>query len=428
MRSSAPTPPSPWVDAVKGLTAPELLAPAGDFDRLRAAILYGADAVYLGADAFGMRAAAASFGGERLDEAVDTAHKGGVKVYLTCNTLARNDEIELLPDFLRHASRAGVDALIITDLGVMDYAKSYCPNADIHISTQAGIVNYAAANAFYRLGAKRAVLARELSIEEIAEIRRKIPGDMELECFVQGAMCVSFSGRCLLSNYLAARDSNRGDCAQPCRWRYSLTEHERPGQQLDIYEEENGETYILNSRDMCLIEHIPQLVDAGISCFKLEGRAKGEYYTAVVTNAYRAAIDGYMRNPSASYKPEPWIVQELKKISYREYCTGFYFDKPGNTAHISYEGGYNRPWEVSASVDSCCDGRLYCTQRNRFFEGERLEVLQPGVEPFSFIAGDIRDGDGVCVESTNRAMMKFSIKCPREVKSGAYLRKPRQET
>lgn len=403
------------------ITKPELLAPAGDAERLEAALMYGADAVYLASDRLGMRAAPKNFSGDSLKAAVTLCHSKGVKVYLTCNIVAHNSDLEFLPQVLERAVDAGVDALIISDMGILSLAKKYAPSMEIHISTQTGICNYASANAMYDLGAKRVVLARELSLTEIAEIRAKTPKDLEIECFVHGAMCVSFSGRCLLSNYLTGRDSNRGDCAQPCRWKYALMEETRPGQYMPI-SEDNG-TYILNARDMCMIEHIPELVAAGITSLKIEGRAKSAYYTAVITNAYRAALDGYLKNPSADYKPEAWMVDETKKVSYREYCTGFFFGDPRDNAEIYYDGGYKRQWNVVAVVEKCENGRIYISQRNRFFEGDELEIMAAGSPPICVKAVDLLDGDGVKIESAPHPMMKASFSSDVSVHAGALIRK-----
>ncbi len=411
---------------INNFKKPELLAPAGDMERLKVAIKYGADAVYLGGTVFGMRAAPANFGKEELCEAVSYAHAHGVKVYLTCNVLPRSNELSELPDFLENAVKAKVDALIISDMGVLEYAKKYAPGIEIHISTQTGIVNYAAANAFYALGARRVVTARELSMDEIKLMRDNIPSDMDIECFVHGAMCVSFSGRCLISNYLVNRDANKGECAQPCRWKYSLMEETRPGQYFPVYEGDGG-TYILNSKDMCMIEHIPQMIKSGITSFKIEGRAKSEYYVAVVTNAYRKAIDGYFENPSDDYRPEQWILDEMRRVSYRDYCTGFFFGDPSEDANISYKGGYNREWDVVAVVDSYKDGIAYCTQRNRFFSGEELEVMPVGKKPFTVIAHNLKNADDVGIESANHAMMKFSFSCDIPLEEGMILRKEREE-
>ncbi len=405
---------------------PELLAPAGDMERLEAAVKYGADAVYLGGKVFGMRAAPSNFSEEELPKAVSFCHDKGVKVYLTCNVLPRNDELSELPDFLIKAERAGVDALIISDIGVLQYAKKYVPNMEIHISTQSGIVNYATAKAFYDMGAKRIVTARELKMTEIAEIRDNIPEDMDIECFVHGAMCVSFSGRCLISNYLVNRDANRGECAQPCRWNYALMEEKRPGQYFPVYEGDGG-TYIMNSKDMCMIEHIPEMIKAGITSFKIEGRAKSAYYVSAVVNAYRKAIDAYFENQRDDYKPEQWIIDEMRKISYRDYCTGFFYGDVADDANVSYKGGYNREWDVMAIVKYWKDGVAYCSQRNRFFEGDELEALEVSKSPFKVIAKGLKNSEGEAIEATQHPMMDFSFQCEAPLEEGTILRKERQE-
>ncbi|MBP3938705.1 MAG: U32 family peptidase [Clostridia bacterium] len=401
---------------------PELLSPAGDMERFERALYFGADAIYIGGSAFSMRAAPSNFTTEELRIACDIAHKNNVKVYLTCNTVPRNDEIDVLPQFLQDSAEAGVDAFIISDLGVMTLAKKYTPKVDIHISTQAGITNYASANEWYNLGAKRVVTARELSLEDIATLRAKTPSELEIECFIHGAMCVSFSGRCLLSNYLVGRDSNRGDCAQPCRWQYALMEKTRPGEYFPVDEDESG-TYIMNSKDMCMIEHIPEMIKAGISSFKIEGRAKSAYYTSVVTNAYRQAIDGYLNNPVDTYKPEQWIVDEMYKMSSREYCTGFYFGHPTENAQIYYDGGYKRDWSVMAEVIGYRDGRVFARQRNRIFNGDCLEVLQKGTKPYDVTIKDLRDENGEPIEKAPHPMMIFSFESEIEVPEDALLRK-----
>ncbi|MBQ4604633.1 MAG: U32 family peptidase, partial [Clostridia bacterium] len=399
---------------------------AGDKERLEAAVSFGADAVYLGSDCFGMRTAAASFGGENLRDACEYAHSKGVKVYLTCNTVPRNNELSRLPEFIKFAAECGVDAFIITDIGVMKLAQKYAPDVEIHISTQAGITNFAAANAFYEMGAKRIVTARELSLEEIAEIRINTPKDLEIECFVHGAMCVSFSGRCLLSNYMTGRDSNRGDCAQPCRWRYALLEEKRPGEYFPV-EQDNTGTYIMNSRDMCLIEHIPELAQAGINSFKIEGRAKSAYYTAVSVNAYRCALDGYEKSGfSFDYKPEQWVIDEVRKASNRQYCTGFYFSNPMDDAQIFYNGGYVREWDVAAISERWENGILYASQRNRFFEGDELEVMIKGEKPVTVTVRNLKNADGELIDNAPHPMMKLSFECSVPVPSGAYLRMQRK--
>ncbi len=401
---------------------PELLAPAGDMERFQRALYYGADAIYVGGSAFSMRAAPANFGFDELKAAVEMAHSKGAKVYLTCNTVPRNDEIDALPDFLMSARDTGVDAFIISDLGVFSLAKKYTPDVDIHISTQAGITNYASAKMWYDLGATRVVTARELSMNDIAELRAKTPKELEIECFVHGAMCVSFSGRCLLSNYLVNRDSNRGDCAQPCRWQYALMEKTRQGEYFPVAEDDNG-TFIMNSKDMCMIEHIPDMVKAGISSFKIEGRAKSAYYTSVITNAYRVAIDGYLKNPTDSYVPEKWVLDEMYKISSREYCTGFYYGHPRDDAQIYYDGGYKRDWSVMAEVVNSADGRVVARQRNRIFDGETLEVLERGKEPYEVVIKDLRDEKGEPIEKAPHPMMIFSFECDRQIPADALLRK-----
>ena len=405
---------------------PELLAPAGDAERLEAALFFGADAVYLGGKLFNMRAATESFDDEALKSAVDKCHEKGVAVHLVANTLPRNDEVSALPAFFESAAKAGVDAFIIADIGVMRAAQKYAPGIDIHMSTQTGVVNYDTASALYDMGAKRIVMAREVSLKEIAEIRAKTPKNLEIECFVHGAMCMSFSGRCMLSNYLTGRDANRGDCAQPCRWKYHLVEEKRPGQYFEITDSEEG-TYILNSQDMCMIEHIGELVDAGVDSFKIEGRAKSAYYAAAVTNAYRAAIDECLKNPSVDFRPSQWIIDEMRKISYRDYCTGFYFNSPNENAHVYYDGIYIREWDIVANVSGSDGEYLEVIQRNRFFKGDELEVLMPQTEPFTIKAELMITEDGEEVDVAPNPMAKIRIKCDRQIPAGSILRKIRDE-
>ncbi|MBQ8027103.1 MAG: U32 family peptidase [Clostridia bacterium] len=405
---------------------PELLSPAGDRERLEAAVMYGADAVYLGSTSLGMRAAPQNFDAEQLKSAVELCHGKGKKVYLTCNVLAHNSDLLALPSIIESAVEAGIDAMIISDMGVLSLVKKLAPQMEIHISTQTGLVNHAAAQAMYDMGAKRVVLARELSLEEIAEIRAKTPSDLEIECFVHGAMCVSFSGRCLLSNYFLGRDSNRGECAQPCRWKYAIMEEKRPGFYLPIGEDHSG-TYIMNARDMCMIEHIPEMVKAGISSFKIEGRAKSSYYTAVITNAYRAAIDGYIKNPTDDYKPEQWMIDETRKVSHREYCTGFFFSDPKDDAQIYYDGVYKRNWNVMAEVNSCENGRMYVTQRNRFFEGDELEIMVAGAEPITVKVENLQNEKGEPIDVAPHPMMKCSFSCDADIHPGALIRKAEEE-
>lgn len=404
----------------------ELLSPCGDFERLKLALKFGADAVYLAGEMFGMRTNPSNFSADELKKAVELAHSLGKKVYLTCNTLPRNDEIEKLPEFLKYAQDIGIDAFIIADIGVMALAKKYAPNVDIHMSTQVGIVNYQTANTLYEMGASRIVTARELSLDEIKTIRDKTPNDLEIEVFVHGAMCMSFSGRCILSGYMTHRDANRGDCAQPCRWKYHLVEETRPGQYFPINEEKNG-TYIFNSRDLCMIEHIPELVDAGVDSFKIEGRAKSEYYTAIVTYAYRNAIDEYLKNPTDDFKPSQWILDEMEKMSHREYTTGFNFG-PIENGQVTDTGGYIRNWDVCALFKDYSNGRLIVSQRNRFFEGDELEVVEPGKKPYKLVVEDLYNlDDDEKVDVANKATDTYSFKCVKPVSSDAIFRRQRTE-
>lgn len=400
----------------------ELLSPAGDFERLKLAVKFGADAVYVGGSKFGMRSNPSNFDETQLKEAVDFVHTSGKKLYLTCNTLPRNNEIPELPAFLKYAQDVGVDAFIIADMGVLLLAKKYAPDVDIHVSTQAGIVNYAAANAYYELGATRVVTARELSLDEIKTIRDNCPPELEIEAFVHGAMCMSFSGRCILSDYLTGRDANRGDCAQPCRWKYSLVEEKRPGEYFPINEEKDG-TYIFNSRDLCMIEHIPELVAAGINSFKIEGRAKSEYYTAAVTHAYRAAIDEYISNPSTDFRPSEWILDEMNRMSHREYTTGFNFG-PIVKGQVTDYGGYVRSWEVCALFKSIDANRITVYQRNRFFEGEELEILEPFKKPYTIKVSNLYcETDDEKTSVANKATAVYSFDSDKPVSSDAIFRR-----
>lgn len=404
----------------------ELLSPCGDFERLKLALKFGADAVYLAGEMFGMRTNPSNFDADELKNAVELVHSLGKKVYLTCNTLPRNDEIEKLPDFLKYAEQIGIDAFIIADIGVMAMAKKYAASVDIHMSTQVGIVNYQTANTLYEMGASRIVTARELSLEEIKVIRDKTPSDLEIEVFVHGAMCMSFSGRCILSDYMTHRDANRGDCAQPCRWKYHLVEETRPGQYFPINEEKNG-TYIFNSRDLCMIEHIPELVNAGVDSFKIEGRAKSEYYTAIVTYAYRNAIDEYLKKPSNDFKVPQWILDEMEKMSHREYTTGFNFG-PIKNGQVTDTGGYIRNWDVCALFKEYKNGRLVVSQRNRFFEGDELEVVEPNKKPYKLVVADLyNEDDEEKVDVANKATNTYSFKCDIPISPDAILRRQRTE-
>ena len=402
---------------------PEVLAPAGDRERLEAALRFGADAVYLGGKAFQMRANTKSFTQEQLADAVRLAHGMGRRVYLTCNTLLTNEEAERLPRFLAEARETGVDALIVSDIGVLMTAHRTVPEWELHISTQAGVTNYLTATELFRLGARRVVLARELSLEEIAGVCSRIPREMDVEVFVHGAMCMSVSGRCLLSQYLTGRDANRGACTQPCRWQYALMEQKRPGEYFPV-EEEGGYSYILNAKDLCLIEHLDQLARAGVTSFKIEGRAKSAYYTAVTAGAYRAATDLMWKDPEHYRCPE-WLKEEVTKISHRDYTTGFLFGQP--PAGQCYEtGGYIRRWEVAGVVTGydAAQRRLLCEQRNKFEVGQKLELLLPlqGVRQYTPKA--LYDAAGNPVPSVPHAAAPFMMDYPEALPVGTLLRMP----
>lgn len=397
----------------------EVLAPAGDAERLDAALLYGADAVYLAGTQFGMRAASQNFDEAALKTAVEKVHSKGKCVYVTLNVLPRNDEFEKLPSYLTFLNSIQPDALIVADLGMISMAKQYAPAIPLHISTQLGVVNYQTARVLHEMGAKRVVLARELSLEEIRTIREKTPSTLELEAFVHGAMCMSVSGRCVISNYMTGRDANHGECTQPCRWRYDVIEPNRPDKPMTVEEDENG-TYLFNAHDMNMIEHIAALSDAGISSFKIEGRAKAAYYTAITTAAYRAAVDGYIASGyAADYKPERWMVEELNKVSHRPYGTGFYFGMPHQDTTV---GGYVRDYAVVGVVEGYENGRLLVEQRNRFFAGDTLDVLEPAGKPFLMQVDKLYNNDDEPIESAPHAAMKLKIPFDRPLKVGSLLR------
>ena len=387
---------------------PEILAPAGDMERLQMAVLYGADAVYLAGTDFGMRAFAGNFTQEELRQAVRFAHSHGVRTYCTINTMPRNDEVSRLPDHLELLNDVGVDAVIAADLGAFTLAGKHAPNCRRHVSTQASVCNYETARAWYDLGASRVVLARELSLEEICTIREKIPAELELETFVHGAMCVSYSGRCLLSNYMTGRDASRGACAQPCRYQYALMEEKRPGEYFPIEEDAQG-SYILNPRDMCMIDHLDDLCDAGVSSLKIEGRAKSAYYAAIVTGAYRHCLDD-----AAAGKPlDPVWRDEVEHVSHRPYATGFYYGHPGQYYDNSR---YIREWQVVALVTECDEeGNAVLSLRNKFRAGDTVELVGPDLRPFSMTVPDMTDSEGQPLEEPRTPQMTFRMKLPRQV-------------
>lgn len=403
------------------MTKPEILSPAGDMESLMSALNFGADAVYLAGIDYGMRTASKNFSLEELKTACEIAHSMNRRVYLTVNTLPRNADIPAMPDFLTAAAQAGVDAFIIADLGVFELAKKHAPLVERHISTQGGIINYESAMAWYNLGASRVVLAREMTLDEIAEMRAKIPKDLEIECFVHGAMCVSFSGRCLISSFMTGRDANRGDCAQPCRWKYHLYEENREGQFFPVEERKEG-TYLYNSRDLCMIEHIPELVRAGISSFKIEGRAKSYYYTAVTTNAYRKALDEYFSCGDDNYILSPWIKEELEKISHRAYSTGFFFgNEPGQE---TADGGYIRRYNaVAVCICDSVDGVATITQRNKFCVGDTLDILPPGGYSFEVVCESLVTEEGEQVDAAPHPMQKLYMKADKFIPKDSVIRK-----
>ena len=395
---------------------PELLAPAGDLERLRMAVLYGADAVYLAGTSFGMRSFAGNFTDEELPQAVRYAHDHGVRVHCTVNTMPRNDEADRLPEHLERLNDAGVDALICADLGVFTLAGKYAPRCQRHISTQASISNYACANAWYELGAQRVILARELSLEEIREIRARTPKELEIEAFVHGAMCVSYSGRCLLSNYMTGRDSNRGACAQPCRYEYALVEEKRPGQYFPVFEDEKG-TYIMNSRDMCMIDHLEDLCDAGLASLKIEGRAKSAYYAAIVTGAYRHCLDAV-----AEGRPiDPVWRDEVEHVSHRHYSTGFFYGQPGQ---YYQDARYIREWQVAAIVTDCdSQGNAVLSLHNKFRTGDTVEIVGPDTKPFSFTVPEMRNEAGEALTEPRTPQMTFTMQLPQPVPAYSILRR-----
>ena len=394
----------------------ELLSPAGDMERLKMSVLYGADSVYLAGTDFGMRSFAGNFTPEELPKAVQFAHSHGVSVHVTVNTMPRNHEVENLPAYLEQLQDAGVDALIIADMGAFTLAGKYAPKCARHISTQQSVANYECAKAWYELGAQRVVLARELNLEEIRKIREKTPKELEIETFGHGAMCVSYSGRCLLSNYMTGRDSNRGACAQPCRYQYTLMEEKRPGEYFPIFEDEKG-TYILNSRDMCMIDHLKELQDAGVDCIKIEGRAKSAYYAAIVTGAYRHVLD----DVAAGRPVDPIWRDEVEHVSHRIYSTGFYFGEPGQYTEHSR---YIRQWQVCAIVESCDEnGIAVCSLRNKFAQGDPLEAVGPDMRPFPLDAGEMHDLEGTPLTEPRTPQMKFHMQLPRPVPAYTILRR-----
>ena len=394
---------------------PELLCPAGDWERLNMAVRYGADAVYLAGTSFGMRSFAGNFTDEELRRAVTFAHERGVKVHVTVNTMPRSEEVDKLPAHLELLNDAGVDALIVADLGAFTMAGKYAPRCERHISTQQSIANYASAQAWYDLGAKRVVLARELSLEEVREIRRRVSPELEIETFAHGAMCVSYSGRCLLSNYMTGRDSNRGACAQPCRYQYALMEEKRPGEYFPVFEDEQG-TYIMNSRDMCMIDHLDDLMDVGVDCIKIEGRAKSAYYAAIVTGAYRHVLDDVW----AGRPVDPVWRDEVEHVSHRHYSTGFFYGYPGQYYESSR---YIRDWQICAVVTDCDEnGHATLSLRNKFSVGDEVEIVGPDSKPFTMTVPQMYSEEGDPLDCPRTPQMVFTMQLPKPVPAYSFVR------
>ena len=387
----------------------ELLIPAGSLDVLKTAVVYGADAVYIGGEAFGLRAKAHNFSLEDMKEGVEFAHSRGVKVYVTANILAHNDDLEGVEQYFEELKSVKPDALIISDPGVFAIAKRVLPEMELHVSTQANNTNYGTYLFWYQQGAKRVVSARELSLKEIREIRARIPEDMEIERFMHGAMCISYSGRCLLSNFFTGRDANQGACTHPCRWKYSIVEETRPGEYMPVYENERG-TYIFNSKDLCMIEHIPEMIDAGIDSFKIEGRMKTALYVATVARTYRKAIDDFKKDPELYRQNMEWYKEEIGKCTYREFTTGFYFGKPGADAQIYDNNTYVKNFTYLGTVENVDErGFAKIEQKNKFSVGEMIEIMKPDGRNLQVEVKGIYDAQGQAQESAPHPKQELYI-------------------
>ena len=405
----------------------ELLAPAGDLERLKIAFEYGADAVYLGGENFGMRTAAKNFTIEEIKEGADFAHERGKRIFVTVNIIPHDSDFEGFEDYIKDLSAAGVDALIASDPGVIQMIRDILPDMELHISTQANTTNYRSANFWYNLGAKRVVVARELSFEEVKSIRDHAPEGTDIEAFVHGAMCISYSGRCLISNYMTGRDANMGDCAQPCRYKYHLVEEKRPGEYFPIEEHDEG-TFIMNSKDLCMIEHIDEMIEAGIASLKIEGRVKSEYYLATVIRSYRMAIDAYYRDPE-NYKYDPSLLEEIKKVSHRDFTTGFFFGQANENSQVYKDNSYIRGYDfVGIVLDYDEDTKIATIeQRNRVFVGEEIEIFGPGVKHFDYKIEKMLDDKDREIDVANKAKQIFKIKIDQPIKKGFILRRENEE-
>ena len=385
---------------------PELLMPAGSLDVLKTAVMYGADAVYVGGEQLGLRAKAKNFTMAEMKEGVAFAHEHGAKVYVTANVFAHNEDLRPALKFFLLLKNVQPDALILSDPGLYSMAQEVCPEIERHISTQANNTNYGTYLFWHKLGAKRVVSARELSLEELLQIRRNIPEEMEIETFVHGAMCISYSGRCLISSFLAGRDANRGACTHPCRWKYHLVEETRPGEYMPVEEDERG-TYLYNSKDLCMIEHVPELIDAGLDSWKVEGRMKTALYVATTARAYRAAIDDYFEDPELYYRKLPWYQAEVRKCTTRPFCTGFFFGKPDESAQIYHESTYEKGAVYLGTVEEDEEGRKFLIQKNKFSVGEKLELMRPDGSNLPVQVRGIRDEEGNAMDSCPHASQKI---------------------
>lgn len=404
----------------------ELLIPAGSLDVLKTAVIYGADAVYIGGEAFGLRAKAKNFTKEDMKEGIAFAHERGVKVYVTANILAHNEDLPGVEEYFEEMKEVRPDALIISDPGVFAIARKILPDMELHVSTQANNTNYGTFLFWYNQGAKRVVTARELSLQEIKEIRDRIPEDMEIESFIHGAMCISYSGRCLLSNYFVGRDANQGACTHPCRWKYSVVEETRPGEYMPVYENERG-TYIFNSKDLCMIEHIPEMIEAGIDSFKIEGRMKTALYVATVARTYRKAIDDYLESPEKYRANMEWYKAEIGKCTYREFTTGFYFHKPDATTQIYDSNTYVKNYTYIGTVETVFeDGSFQMEQKNKFTVGETIEIMKPDGRNLAVTVEEIRNEEGKQMESAPHPKQILRVRLSETPKAYDILRRSEQ--
>ena len=409
------------------MNKPELLAPAGDLEKLKMAIIYGADAVYIGGEEFGLRKASKNFTLEDIEKGIEFAHDRDRKVYVTLNIIPHNEDLVGLDEYVLELEKIGVDGVIVADPGVFSVIRRVAPNMPIHLSTQASATNYETIRFWYDLGIRRIVVARELSLDEIKEIKKKLPKDLEIEAFVHGAMCISYSGRCLLSNYMAGRDANRGECAHPCRWKYNLVEEKRPGEYFPIYEDEKG-TFIFNSKDLCMIKYIPELIEAGICSFKIEGRVKSQYYVATVIRAYRKAIDEFFRYKKNYVYKEEWL-EEIKKASYRDFTTGFYFKKPTGDDQIYENSSYIRKYDfVGLVLDYDKKTKLATVeQRNRIFVGDEIEIFGPNKEFFTQNIEEMWNENGEKIEVAPHPQQIIKMKMKEPVEEWDIIRKARKD-